>query len=329
MKRIVTIFVLSVITLMLTVAALPSQAQDETILAVLSERDDVSVLVSAIEAAGLSEMLRDSALAATLFAPTDAVFDALAEDEIAALLADRETLTQVLTHHLVAEPLTTEAISPYGQSLTSAQGESYIATTLPLGKTLVGGSQVVEGNISAGNSVIHTIDALLLPSALRGSITSPHIRTAYNRELGRAFIQDLLNAPDFTQAQGVGDAIVAENYIQHNPLVEQGRAGLLGFLEVMPTFFSNTVFTLKDVVASEDTVVARWVWSGTHSGTFLTYEATNRDFEMGVIDMWTVEDGFLYEHWDEIGWSYALAQLGIYQFPPEPIGPVQGYPTDN
>lgn len=329
MKRIVSGFVLSVFALALSFTAQPGRAQDDSVFSVLSQQEDLSVLVQAIEAAGLTDTLSDPALAVTVFAPTDAVFDEIPEETLAALLADADTLTQILTYHVVAEPLTTDAISGFGQALTTLQGESYIATTLPLGKTLVGGSEVVQGNIAAGSSVIHTIDSLLLPSALRDAVSTPRIRIAYNRELGRAFIQDLLNAPNFEQAQAVGDAIVAEDYIQHNPLVEQGRAGLLGFLEVMPTFFSNTVFTLKDVIATEDTVVARWVWSATHSGTFLTYEATNRDFDMGVIDMWIVQDGFLYEHWDEIGWSYALAQLGIYQFPPEPIGPVQGYPTDN
>lgn len=326
MKR----FVAVLLTLMLAAwSLLPASAQTDSILDTLRSQPDLSVLVSAIEAAGLDTTLSDPALAATLFAPTNAVFDELPDDALTALLADTETLQTLLTYHVVAEPLTAAAISPNGQVLTSLQGETYTATTLPLGKTLVGGSTVVTADIEAGASIIHTIDSLLLPADLRASITSPRIRTAANRELGRAFIQDLLNAPTFEQAQAVGAAIVAEDYIQHNPLVAQGRAGLLGFLEVMPTFFTNTAFALKDVIASEDTVVARWVWSATHSGTFLTYEATNRDFDMGVIDMWIVRDGFLYEHWDEIGWSYALAQLGIYQFPPEPIGPVQGYPTTN
>lgn len=327
MKRITSALVLSIIAISLTFT--PTRAQDNNVISVLSSREELSTLATAVEAAGLSETLSDPALAITLFAPTNAVFDELPEDLVAGLLADTGTLTQLLTYHVVPEALTAEALSPNSQVLTSMQGETYTATTLPLGKTLVGGAEVIEGNITVGDSIIHTIDSLLLPEALRDSITSPRIRIAHNRELGRAFIQDLLNAPDFEQTQAVGEAIVAEDYIQHNPLVEQGRAGLLGFLEVMPTFFTNTAFTLKDVIASEDTVVARWVWSATHSGTFLTYEATNRDFDMGVIDMWIVKDGVLYEHWDEIGWSYALAQLGIYQFPPEPIGPVQGYPTEN
>jgi uncharacterized surface protein with fasciclin (FAS1) repeats/predicted SnoaL-like aldol condensation-catalyzing enzyme len=327
MKRIAALIMLFAVAVFSIRTVVPATAQAESVFTVISAREDLSVLVSAIEAAGLVDTLSDPSLAITLFAPTNAVFDELPEDVLESLLADQDTLTQILNYHIVPQPLNIDTISGFGQLLTSEQGEGYVATTLPLGKTLVGGSQVVDGNLTAGESLIHTIDSLLLPADLRSTVTSPRIRIAANRELGRAFIQDLLNAPSFDQAQAVGDAIVAEDYIQHNPLVAQGRAGLLGFLEVMPTFFSNTVFTLKDVIASEDTVVARWVWTGTHSGTFLTYEATNRDFAMGVIDMWIVKDGVLYEHWDEIGWSYALAQLGIYQFPPQ--GPVEGYPTTN
>jgi uncharacterized surface protein with fasciclin (FAS1) repeats/predicted SnoaL-like aldol condensation-catalyzing enzyme len=323
MKRIVFMLVLSIFVMVVGITSIAAQA--ESVFSVISQRDDLTVLVSAIEAAGLRDTLSDPSLAVTLFAPTDAVFYEFPEATLTAFLT--EMLVRVLTYHVVVEPLTTEAISNLGQSVISLQGESYIATTVPLGKTFVGGSQVVEGNIPAGESIIHTIDSLLLSPAYRDAITSPRIRVAYNRELGRAFIQDLLNAPNFEQAQAVGAQIVAEDYIQHNPLVAEGRAGLLGFLEVMPTFFSNTAFVLRDVVASEDTVVARWVWTGTHSGTFLTFEATNRDFAMGIIDMWTVRDGMLYEHWDEIGWSYMLDQLGIYPFPP--TGSVEGYPTTN
>jgi uncharacterized surface protein with fasciclin (FAS1) repeats/predicted SnoaL-like aldol condensation-catalyzing enzyme len=327
MKRIVFLLALFTVVQIMSFSAAPMRAQDDNIVSALRQRTDLSSLLAALEAAGLTETLSDPSLAVTLFAPTDAVFDELPEDVWSGYLADPATLAQILTFHVADQAIAAESFSGFGQELATLQGESYIATTVPLGKTFVDGAQVIEANIAAGTSVIHTIDSLLLPSALRGEIVSPRIQIARNREMGRAFIQDLLNAPDFEQMQTVAAQIVAENYIQHNPLVAEGRAGLLGFLEVMPTFFSNTVFTLRDVVASEDTVVARWVWSGTHSGTFLSYEATARNFEMQVIDMWTVRDGMLYEHWDEIGWAYMLTDLGIIQFPPD--GPVEGYPTPN
>ncbi len=325
MKRMVSIVTLAAIVIGLGMFAAPAQAQATGVMAALSSQQDLSTFVSALKTAGLDKGLDDPAQIVTIFAPTNTVFAELPETA----LADKAILTQLLTYHIVDGALPKEKISTTGQLVKTRQGESFTVTNTGFGKTLAGGAYVIKANISAGQSVIHTIDALLLPSAIRPKISSPRIRTAYNRELGRAFIQDLLSALTLDRAQAVADAIMSEKYIQHNPLVDQGRTGLLGFLKAMPAFFSDTRFTLKDVVASEDTVVARWVWSGKHTGTFLGYPATNKAFEMGVIDLWTVENGVLYEHWDELGWSYALAQLGIYQFPPEPIGPVKGYPTKN
>ena len=328
MRRLATFFMVVVMSL-LVVTIFPAQAQDNTLLSVLEKQADLSTLVTAIKAAGLDATMGEMATPVTVFAPSNEAFADLPDSTLQALLSNKADLTQLLTYHVIGQPVTSDTISTTGQVVKTLEGDSFTVTNTGIGKTLVGGAVVTQANIAAGSSIIHIIDTVLVPAALRGKLDSPRIRTAYNRELGRAFIEDLLGAANLQDAETVANRIMDTDYIQHNPLVDQGRKGLLGFLTAMPSFFSDTRFTLKDVIADENSVVARWVWSGKHTGNFLSYEATNKEFNMGVIDIWTVKDGVLHEHWDELGWSYALSQLGIYQFPPAPIGPVKGYPTTN
>jgi len=59
-----------------------------------------STLLTAIEVAGLTETLATGG-PFTVFAPTDAPFAALPEADLAPILADIDTLTAILTYHVV------------------------------------------------------------------------------------------------------------------------------------------------------------------------------------------------------------------------------------
>ena len=62
------------------------------------------------------------------------------------------------------------------------------------------------------------------------------------------------------------DRIVAKDYIQHNPLVPEGRQGLVDFIPVIYQAMPDARFILHDVLATEDRVVTRWTWTGTLTG---------------------------------------------------------------
>jgi hypothetical protein len=46
-----------------------------------------------------------------------------------------------------------------------------------------------------------------------------------------------------------------------------------------------------------------------------------------VIDLWTVRDGRLYEHWDQFDWQRAFVQLGV-QGLPQPFYDAAAMPYD-
>lgn len=139
---------------------------------------------------------------------------------------------------------------------------------------------------------------------------------AYNTWLGRTFSEVLLNTRDQAARVAILERIVARDYIQHNPLVPQGRQGLIDFLPVIYQAMPDARFILHDVFATTDRVVTRWTWTGTLTGPgFLGVEPKGQKVEFDVIDLWSVKDGQLYEHWDQFDWPRALIQLGVKGLP--------------
>ncbi len=75
-------------------------------------------------------------------------------------------------------------------------------------------------------------------------------------------------------------------------------------------------FKLHDVFAATDRVVTRWSSTGTLTGPgFLDIEPESQMVEFDVIDLWSVKDGQLDEHWDQCDWPRILIQLGVKGLP--------------
>jgi uncharacterized surface protein with fasciclin (FAS1) repeats len=121
---------------------------------------DFNTLLTAVEAAGLTETLRTDG-PFTVFAPTDAAFAQVPQETLNALLADPDALGAVLTYHVVAGEVT----STQARQLTSAPtvNGAALAITQVDGQLFVGGARVVQADIRASNGIIHVIDGVLIP----------------------------------------------------------------------------------------------------------------------------------------------------------------------
>ncbi len=135
-----------------------------TIVDVASEAGSFTTLLAAAEAAGLVDTLNgDGPL--TVFAPTDDAF-AAALDSLGLtaeeLLADTDTLTSILTYHVIAGEVKSTDLSD-GMMAATVNGAE-ITVDLSDG-VKIDGANVVTADIEASNGVIHVIDAVLLPPA--------------------------------------------------------------------------------------------------------------------------------------------------------------------
>ncbi|MBK8100817.1 MAG: fasciclin domain-containing protein [Planctomycetes bacterium] len=119
-------------------------------------------LLKAAVAAGLADTLANGG-PFTVFAPTDAAFAKLGDATITELLqpANKERLASILKHHVVAG----RVMAAQAVKLTSAKTIGGTELKLAVqGKTLtIGGANVTQADVIAGNGVIHVIDAVLLP----------------------------------------------------------------------------------------------------------------------------------------------------------------------
>lgn len=120
----------------------------------------LSTLVTAVGEAGLVDTL-NSAEALTVFAPTNDAFAKLPKADLDAVLADKEMLTQILTHHVVGEKLSPDMVAGEHETLNGdmitveGSGEEF--------KVAGDNSAVLCGNIQTANATVYVVDTVLMP----------------------------------------------------------------------------------------------------------------------------------------------------------------------
>lgn len=150
--------------------AMSSAAMEDagTIVDVAAGNPDFSTLVAAVEAAGLVETLSGTG-PFTVFAPTNAAFEALPAGVLDKLLLpeNKETLTKVLTYHVVPGEVTSDLVT--AGDVATVEG-STIAITTDGGVKINGTSTVTAVDVDASNGVIHVIDAVLVPAEVAATL---------------------------------------------------------------------------------------------------------------------------------------------------------------
>jgi uncharacterized surface protein with fasciclin (FAS1) repeats len=145
-----------------------TMAEETSVIDLAVEAGGFSTLVAAIEAAGLVEALEGEG-PFTVFAPTDAAFDeAFATLGISAedLLADTETLTSVLTYHVLGQAADSQLVATLdGETVPTLNGGE-IAISVDGGSVKVNEATVVSADLLADNGIVHVIDSVLLPPGL-------------------------------------------------------------------------------------------------------------------------------------------------------------------
>ena len=162
MHRSITAFA-AIAALTLAPASLTAQMNEKDIVETAIDAGSFTTLAAALEAAGLVGVLQGEG-PFTVFAPTDAAFAKLPAGTVEALLADKEALTRILTYHVVAGEVLSDAVV----NLTSAQTVAGITAPIEvrMGHVYVAGAKVTTADIRASNGVIHIIDTVMLPPAM-------------------------------------------------------------------------------------------------------------------------------------------------------------------
>ncbi len=136
---------------------------------------DHTTLVAAVKAAGLVDTLKGTG-PFTVFAPTNAAFEKLPSGTVETLLKpeNKETLTKILTYHVVPGRLTAGMLKKQikagngkamlktvsGGTLTARMSGDTVVLTDEKGST----ANVTIANVMQSNGVIHVIDSVVQPN---------------------------------------------------------------------------------------------------------------------------------------------------------------------
>ncbi|WP_223169125.1 MULTISPECIES: fasciclin domain-containing protein [Microbacterium] len=97
----------------------------------------------------------------TVFAPVDEAFAAIDPATIESLKTDTETLTSILTYHVVPGQVAPDAI---GGTHTTVQGAD-VEVTGEGDALMVNDANVICGGVQTANATVYLIDAVLMPPA--------------------------------------------------------------------------------------------------------------------------------------------------------------------
>lgn len=142
----------------------PAVSSYDTIAGLLADRAEFSTLLSVLDTTGLTETLTEQG-PFTVFAPSNAAFEALPPSVIDGLLANPPILAQLLQYHvtrgryLAADLAVVQPATVNGRLLTITQSGEGLA---------VNDALVTSTDLVAGNGIVHAIDRILVPPLAEG-----------------------------------------------------------------------------------------------------------------------------------------------------------------
>jgi uncharacterized surface protein with fasciclin (FAS1) repeats len=123
-----------------------------------SNNPALSTLVTAVVKADLVDTLNTGG-PFTVFAPINDAFAAIPEADLNKVLADKATLTKILTYHVIPERIESADL---GGDYTTVEGDKLTVSGSGPGFK-VNGANVVCAGIQTDNATVYLIDSVLMP----------------------------------------------------------------------------------------------------------------------------------------------------------------------
>jgi uncharacterized surface protein with fasciclin (FAS1) repeats len=154
----------------------PKAPSDSSNYDIVASNDDFSTLKFALDAAGLDAVVKSDNVQLTVFAPTNAAFEKVAEElgfggdvlGLATFLVEEDLLDDVLLYHVTeGRRWSNSVVNPNNlKSIKTLLGVNVQST--PSAKILdvspaTSDASIIAADISASNGVVHVIDNVLVP----------------------------------------------------------------------------------------------------------------------------------------------------------------------
>lgn len=130
-------------------------------------------------------------------------------------------------------------------------------------------------------------------------------------EENKAVVQRFINEYQTEGRMEVALELLADDFVDHSALpgFSPDKEGVINVIEMLRGAFDGLRVEIHDQVADDRKVVTRKTFRGTHTGEFFGVPPTNRPIEFGVIDILTVSNGQLKEHWCEVDFAGLMSQI--------------------
>ncbi|HET8866458.1 MAG TPA: fasciclin domain-containing protein, partial [Gracilimonas sp.] len=138
-----------------------------TVVDAAAKRYDFETLVQAVVDAGLASALSDENGTFTVFAPTDAAFDALPAGLLSGLTTQQ--LAEILQYHVLPVEVGSGDLAA-AQSPESLTSESVYVTVENGEVTVNGSAMVTAADVFTNNGVVHAIDQVILPNEFQNIV---------------------------------------------------------------------------------------------------------------------------------------------------------------
>ena len=129
-----------------------------------------------------------------------------------------------------------------------------------------------------------------------------------NKALVRRFVEVVQNQHNLDAI----DELYSPDFVDHSGTASQpGIEGTKVLFSMMFAAFPDLHFTIHMQLAEGDQVMTYKTFHGTHQGHFLGIPPTGKQVAVDVIDIVTVKDGKITEHWTVSDMLGMLQQLGV------------------
>lgn len=165
MKSLNVLFLLFVSTFLFTSCGDDEVATQKTIVDVVVENPNFTLLEAAVLHAGVADALTNPSI--TVFAPTDDAFRAAGFANAAAIqAADKNLIASILTYHVVGSLVPASAIETKNNAEVTTLNTAKVYVTKNAAGVSVNGAKVTTADVKAENgAIIHIIDAVLIPES--------------------------------------------------------------------------------------------------------------------------------------------------------------------
>lgn len=94
------------------------------------------------------------------------------------------------------------------------------------------------------------------------------------------------------------DELYARDYVGHSTTQDiEGPEERKAYIERFRRAFPDGKIEVEDLIFADDTVVARYTWTGTHEGELMGIPPTGNEVEVGAVAITRFEDEQILEQW--------------------------------